>query len=689
MTPMFLGMMKYDIRGNLMDTDTDLQEIVAATSAFSQNKELLRALNKLKAKDYDSVENFLDEKEWSSKDIVRVLKIADDAYYNDGTEYELTPKQLEIVQNIFTDELYDSMFDYLKEYYPRNPYLKKIGAPKTKAKGKVELPFYMGSQDKIKPADADAWLAAHPGPYFVTDKEDGNSGGFVSDGKSIQLYSRGDGRMGQLISHLVPHIKNFPKKLPKLQGRGELIMSDAKFKAYAGEKANARNHVAGIANSVNVNKAIKDVDFLAYELIKPRMKPSDQFKELKRLGFTTPWGKVFKTLDSEKLSRLLEQRKEESPYAIDGLVVTLDKVNPVNTSGNPKYSVAFKMTSKESVVTATVIGVKWQLSKHGYLKPVVQIEPVKLSGVTVKQATGFNAGFIFENKIGKGAQVRLTRSGDVIPHILDVVKPARKPDMPRDIEFEWTDSGVDIFVPNANELDDFQITRITNFFRVLGVRDVSSGIIARLYDAGMNTIPKIIKASLRKLKTAEGIQDRKAETIRSQIDSAIKGCKLNDLMYASGCFSRELGDKRFEIICKALPRVLNMTPASIEAAVLKLPGFSSKTTSAFVKGLPEFKKFLKSLPDSVTYVIPKEGKKVSDKLSGLFICFTGFRDIELAELVKANGAVYSDSMSGRVNILVVKSASSTSSKIKEAERRGIQILNRDDFVRYLKKMKVM
>ena len=150
-------------------------------------------------------------------------------------------------------------------------------------------------------------------------------------------------------------------------------MSESRFRKYEEEKANARNHVAGIANSNEVNPAIKDVDFLAYEIVKPRMKPSDQFKKLEALGFDTPWHRTYQSLTSEKLVAILEERRKKSPYRIDGLVVTLDKLNPVNTSGNPDYSVSFKMTSADSIVTATVKGVTWQLSKHGYLKPDVPL----------------------------------------------------------------------------------------------------------------------------------------------------------------------------------------------------------------------------------------------------------------------------------------------------------------------------
>jgi NAD-dependent DNA ligase len=132
-----------------------------------------------------------------------------------------------------------------------------------------------------------------------------------------------------------------------------------------------------------------------------------------------------------------------------------------------------------------------------------------------------------------------------------------------------------------------------------------------------------------------------------------------------------------------------MKPEAVERAVLELPGFSTKTTNAFMRGLPDFKKFLNALPDTVTYVVPKEKKPASSKLAGLFVVFTGFRDADLAEVVKSNGGVYADSLTGKVNMLVVKSAGSSSSKVKTAKSKGIEILTRDEFIKFLKSKKVL
>ena len=93
---------------------------------------------------------------------------------------------------------------------------------------------------------------------------------------------------------------------------------------------------------------------------------------------------------------------------------------------NPDHAFAFKMMLSEQVAEAKVVDVIWTPSKDGYLKPRVQIEPIKLSGVTIEYATGKNAQFIEKNRIGVGAVIQIVRSGDVIPDIIKIVKPDKR-----------------------------------------------------------------------------------------------------------------------------------------------------------------------------------------------------------------------------------------------------------------------
>ena len=86
-----------------------------------------------------------------------------------------------------------------------------------------------------------------------------------------------------------------------------------------------------------------------------------------------------------------------------------DKVYSRPTSGNPKYALAFKMVLDDQKGETTVTCVEWNVSKHGLLKPVVNLSPIKIAGTTIRRATGYNAKWIVENNIGPGAKVILIK----------------------------------------------------------------------------------------------------------------------------------------------------------------------------------------------------------------------------------------------------------------------------------------
>ena len=157
----------------------------------------------------------------------------------------------------------------------------------------------MGSMDKIKSDDklVNKWTKTYGGPYVVSDKLDGISCLFVKNGNETNLYTRGDGYVGQDISHLIKmvnmSITNLPNsKLVNVAIRGELIISKKNFKKYSKIMSNARNMAAGIVNakptSVNKNYA-KDTDFVAYEIIESGLKPSTQLKPSAQLEQLEKW----------------------------------------------------------------------------------------------------------------------------------------------------------------------------------------------------------------------------------------------------------------------------------------------------------------------------------------------------------------------------------------------------------------
>ena len=142
------------------------------------------------------------------KELVELVHFANDTYYNEAP--------------LLTDNEYDIIKEYAESKYPKNKALRAIGAPVQK--DKVALPYFMASMDKIKP-NTEAltkWRSKYKGNYVLSAKLDGVSGLYVSENGNKKLYTRGDGRVGQDVSHMIPYLKLPSDK--ELAVRGEFII---------------------------------------------------------------------------------------------------------------------------------------------------------------------------------------------------------------------------------------------------------------------------------------------------------------------------------------------------------------------------------------------------------------------------------------------------------------------------------
>jgi len=304
---------------------------------------------------------------------------------------------------------------------------------------------------------------------------------------------------------------------------------------------------------------------------------------------------------------------------------------------------------------------------------------VNLKGVIIKRITAHNAKFIQDNKIGPGTILKICRSGDVIPHILEVIKPSREPQMPEDFEYSWTNSGVDIVLDDALENDVVQKKQITEFFRTLEVENLSFGIISNLYENGYDTVFKILKMSEKDIANIKGLGPVIAKKILSNIKSSLN-VTLPVLMKASSCFDRNLGLTRLEQVVEEFPEVLEMNEKSLVKQLENLNGFSEIISKSFVKGLPDFKQFFKKAVKVGITIIEKEKVVVtSQKLKNMNILFTGFRDKNLEQVIEKNGGKLASTMSSKVSVLLVKDKGSSSSKASKARELNIPIMTSEEF----------
>ena len=615
----------------------------------------------------------------TEEELVTVIEGNNHAYYN--TNKPLT-----------SDNEYDIIKEYMERKYPKNTIITEVGAKIIK--NKVELPYKMASMDKIKP-DTNAltkWTTTYKGPYVLSCKLDGVSGLYTTEGEIPKLYTRGNGTIGQDISHLIP-VLNLPTEKNSVI-RGEFIIPRLVFEEkYKKRFANARNLVSGIVNSKKIDEKTQDLHFVAYEVIQPSLKPSEQMKKIEELGHISVQNQTVDNLTNEMLSGILMDWRTNYEYEIDGVIVTNDRVY-TRTDGNPDYAFAFKMVISDQVAEAKVVDVIWTPSKSGYLKPRVRIEPIKLGGVTIEYATGFNGKFIEENKIGIGAIIQIIRSGDVIPYIKSVTTPAEHAKMPV-TEYHWTDSHVDLVLDNVTDDETVQEKNITDFFTGIEVESLSTGNVKKIMKAGYRTIPDILKMTKDDFEKVDGFKEKMVNKIYEGIQSKIERASLITIMASSNKFGRGIGKRKITPIMNKYPNIL-VSDENVDEKIAMLQlieGIGKENAKGFVNNINNFISFLEECnlhhklgntkieATAETDVEINNGQihDESNPLYGKYIVMTKVRDAEIIDYLKKVGGHLDNNISKKTFILVVKSLDDVSNKTKKANADNIPIMTPEMF----------
>ena len=623
-------------------------------------------INKFKKEGINALENIPEQR------YVTIIQKANDAYYNN--------------KPVMTDNEFDIVKEYFEQKFPNNPVLQTIGAPITK--NKVSLPYNMPSMDKIKPdTDAlDKWMKKYTGNYVLSCKLDGVSGMYTTENNTQKLYTRGDGTIGQDITHLLP-VLNLPKH-ENIVVRGEFIISKTKFEEkYKSRFANPRNLVAGIINSKTIDNKINDMDFVAYEVIKPVLCPNDQMKLLEKYGFNTVRNLQMATLTNELLSQLLIDWRNNYEYEIDGIIVSNNK-KYTRTEKNPEHSFAFKMVISDQVAEAKVVDVIWNASKSGYLKPRVRIEPINIGGVKIEYATGFNGKFIESNKIGIGAVIQLIRSGDVIPYIQSVTEEAETAKMP-DVPYHWNETNVDIILDNIEDDVTVKEKNITSFFVGINVDGLSSGNVRRLMNAGYDSTLKIIHMKKEDYEGIEGFQTKMINKIYNGIQTRLKESTLVEIVAASNLLGRGIGKRRLEPIFERFPNLFTLLISNEELKIMLLSvnGIGEENATSIVENMKKMKTFLTDA--NLLYKLCQNQPSKTTKsqveedhiLNGKNIVMTKVRDANIISELSKYGGKLENNITKNTFALITKSHDDVSSKTKKANELGIPIMTPLEFTK--------
>ena len=612
----------------------------------------------------------------TEKDIEKMIQEADEYYYAKN-------------KPLMTDEEYDILREWSQEEFPDNEIIKQghEGVTITASKKKVKLPYFLGSMDKIKPDTniLNNWIKKFPGDYVLSAKLDGMSCLICYKNNDVKIYTRGKGNEGFDISHIAPYIK-IPTLKTDTVVRGELIISKDNFKKYKKDYSNERSFAAGMVNGKNLDTSkLNDLDFVAYEVIEPNLIPSKQYVFLKSKKFLTVINKKVKTINQDILSNYLVKWRDEYDYIIDGVICIQNKQYARKTKGNPDHAFAFKKVMGDQIGESIVTDVIWSKTQYGYVKPKIKIRPVKIGGVKITYATAHNAKFIVEKSIGIGSVIQIVRSGDVIPKVLKVVKPAKQPKMPdEDMGVMWNKTGVDLILKDIKNDETVRNKTILSFFQTINVDGLKKGNMTKIISAGFDSIHKIINMTVEDFMTIDGFKEKLSEKIHDSIQDRIKNVSLPLLMDASNMFGHGMGESRIKLILDEYPDILMVKASSPRKRemIAEIDGFAEKTAKKFVKNISAFKKFIRDngLEYKLEYIKEQQSYDKSHPLYEKNILMTGFRDEDFKMNVRNFGGNISSGISSNTDILVVKSMDSTTSKMKKAQELGIEIMTKNDFV---------
>lgn len=631
-----------------------------------------------------------------------------------NTAQRIADEAYEAGNPIMSDAVYDATFGDASTHHELD----------IKTGQTTPLPLWMGSLDKKRDEKAlDAWLdKTCTDKFVISAKLDGISA--LYDPEHNKLYTRGNGQTGCDISRFIKHLdlkraKASAKKTLNLMMdavpertwkdtplgafvRGELIMANEVFeRKYKIEFKNPRNLVSGQFGKKTINKdIIADIFFVPYEVIISGMPLQCPASEQLRSFPMLPWIEMQRSeMSVESLTKLLDEWTKDCVFAMDGLVVTEDRMYTRNTSGNPKYSIAFKKETGTETAMTTVTEVTWDVSRWGLLKPVVHIEPVQLSGVTIQKFSGHNAKYISDNKIGPGTQIVCVRSGDVIPYIVSVVKPSDSVTLPSST---W--SGVDLQAEGDEADDTIEIKTLTNIFSKLEVKHVSTKTIEKMYtECGLNTFPKMLNCTKDDLNPV--FKDKSADRIVSGMtDLKSRSVKVSVVVGASGVLGFGLGAKRVENLFACLPTLRSgdwETVPTVED-VCRVDGFAKKMAERVIQCFPMMTSFLRLCVDNGLQLEDVEDSTVitaddalkersADGLNAVpdeerdlpqpgerrkapserktKICLSGFRDKELEKKYNVLSSVTKE-----CEVLVCKSFDKETGKMTKAKKLGIKMV---------------
>jgi DNA ligase (NAD+) len=550
--------------------------------------------------------------------------------------------------------------------------------------------------------------------YVAEHKFDGLSLSLTYEkGTLVRGVTRGDGTTGEDVTPNVKTIRSIPLtiapallKKAGLRGdfevRGEVIMTHKSFQqlnlqqAETGGKifASPRNAAAGGVRVLDPKiTASRRLDFFAYYILvdgrAAKKRLSEVLETLAVLQFkaSDDWKLCHSLGEVERYIESWDARREKLAYEIDGIVVKVDEIALQNelgfTSKAPRWAIAYKYPAHQETTLLKEILVS--VGRTGVLTPFAVFEPVQIGGVTVTKSTLHNLDEVRRLNVHAGDTVLVERAGEVIPHVLKVVKHGAE-----EKEFEMPEKCPECGtrIHKAEEEVAYRCVNVScparrreSFLHFAGrhamnIDGLGDKIVDQLVDTGLvKDYADLYSLKLEKVSDLERMAEKSAQNLLDEI-AASKRNSLSRLIYALGI--RFVGERTAQLLAANFGSMDKLAAASEE----ELTGVT-EVGPKVAEGILEFfsesanRKLIERLRAVGVNMKDERQAPKSAKFAGMTFVFTGTlakRSREEAEaLVASHGGKAGGSVSKKTNYVVV--GTDPGSKYEKAKSLGIEILD--------------
>jgi len=541
------------------------------------------------------------------------------------------------------------------------------------------------------------------------------------DGILVKAATRGNGEIGEDVTHSARMIKTMPAKLKypvDLICVGEVWMGYSEFAALnkneqeAGKEpfANPRNAAAGSLRQLdaNVTKARKlslfcyDVDLFeagTSDLAQPTSQ-LEELKLLKKLGLpTNPYPRLCKTLlEVETYYHEWQKKHEDLPYGVDGIVIKANEIKIQKAAGytakSPRFGIAYKFPAVET--TTVVEGIELQVGRTGVVTPVAHLRPVIIDGSTVARATLHNEDQIKRLDVRVGDTIILRKAGDVIPEVVAVLRDLR-PEKTKPFRFPETvvGCGGDGSIERVSGMAAYRCVSLDSDFlqrqqmyyfvgkQALNLDGVGPKIIDALLDNNLiKDVGDLFTLKAESLLLLPGFKTRAADNVIAAIKAA-KNVSLARLLI--GLSIDQVGEETALLLAQNFKTIEGVKTASKEELVA-IDGIGEVVTNVIIAWQKDkvAGALLTKVLSHVT-VAPAVEQNQAGPLSGQSFVFTGSLETmtrtEAQNKARESGGVIHGSVSLKTTYVVA--GASPGSKVKAAGKLGVNIITETEFLALL------